>query len=277
MKLVAIACFFAAGLGIALAAAEDPKREDPPEDKSLVIGKQKSKVENGSAFDKGIVELGKRKRLAIPENAEVIHKGDGTNVEVFMKKTMNFGGHPPRPMSIRVARKYTGCATKDEDGLLQLATYGEWSTKEGGGRIRLVLVVPEKIEVVRQKALSGPKSIAHPPPGQPPPKPATDEEKESYWYSHRAHGHGVEGGRGRTRLRSQSCGRRRGPGRGRQSGRGSRRTRQTRQAPDHARQGRRLYYCRAPGSRTWPLSSKTGGKCPTSTSRSHDSNSAEKR
>ncbi len=167
-------------------AALGLRAAEPVADKSLVPGKSASKkVENGSAFDKGRFDLGTHKKLAVPDGAEVVHKGDGTMVEVYMKKALGFQGHPPKPMSIREGRKHMGCATKLEDGVVVLATFGEWSTKEGGTWIKLVLVVPEKIEVEKRKALSGADSAAHPAADAPAPKP---EEFADYWYGHRKPG-----------------------------------------------------------------------------------------
>jgi hypothetical protein len=183
LRLVAAASLFTLACR---STADEPKKADPPEDKSVVPGtvKGRGKVENGSAFDKATLDLGERKKLAVPEGAEVIRKGDGAKVEVFMKKTLNFGGFPPQPMSIREGRKIMGCATKIEDGVSVLATFGEFSTKEGGTRIKLVLVVPEKIEVEKRATLSGPKSSAHPERGEKAQEPA--EKADTYWYGHRA-------------------------------------------------------------------------------------------
>ena len=49
-----------------------------------------------------------------------------------------------------------GCATKVEGKtLFVMATFGEWTSKVGGARIELLLVVPRGVEVERREGLAG--------------------------------------------------------------------------------------------------------------------------
>jgi hypothetical protein len=154
----------------AAARPDDPKPADPAADRSVVLSARKApstKVENGAAFDSAVLDLAGRTRLVVPDNAEVLRGAAGGTTRVYLKKTLGFGGHPPEPMSIRTVRKYMGCATKAEGEALVLGTFGEWKSKEGGSRIKLVVVVPAGVEVEKVAGLSGPESAARPPVGGP--------------------------------------------------------------------------------------------------------------
>jgi hypothetical protein len=93
---------------------------------------------------------------------------------------LDFAGHPPEPMSNRTGRTKMGCATKVEGKTLVMATFGEWTSKEGGARFKLLLVVPKGVEVERRKGLAGSDSAAHSAPGVSPPE--REEMKDGYWY-----------------------------------------------------------------------------------------------
>jgi hypothetical protein len=151
-----------------------------PGDRSIVLSERFGNVENGSAFDQAAVDLDKYKKVILPDDAAV-RRGQGTKLQIFMRKTLAFGGHPPEAMSIRTSRKNMGCAVKAEADALVVATFGEWDSHiEGGARMRLVAVVPEGIEVDQKPGLSGPKSAGREWHGQYLTKPK--EVKEGYWY-----------------------------------------------------------------------------------------------
>src|SRR5262245_58053584 len=75
----------------------------PNFDSSIELSNRFGKVENGSAYDQAAVDLGATKKLVLPDNAVVQRSGEAGKVQLFMKKTLAFGGHPPEPMSIRNA------------------------------------------------------------------------------------------------------------------------------------------------------------------------------
>jgi hypothetical protein len=78
-----------------------------------------------------------------------------------MAKRLTFFGHPPEPVTLRGARKYMGCAVKNESDALVIATHGEWdSRKEGRADMRLVTIVPEDMQLEQRTELSGPDSAA---------------------------------------------------------------------------------------------------------------------
>jgi hypothetical protein len=72
--------------------------------------------------DRAAVDLGKAKKVALPDTAAVRRAGEAGKVQLSMAKTLSFGGHPPRPMSTRGARKNMGCAVRVEGGALVVAT-----------------------------------------------------------------------------------------------------------------------------------------------------------
>jgi hypothetical protein len=116
-------------------------------------------VQNGSAYDRAGVELGAATKVVLPDNAQVRRTPEGGKVQLFMKKTLSFHGHPPESMSISGARKNMGCAVRTEGTALIVATFGEWDSHiEGGTFMRLVAIIPEGTEVEERPGLSGEKS-----------------------------------------------------------------------------------------------------------------------
>jgi hypothetical protein len=117
------------------------------------------KVENGTAYDRATVDLGKAKKVVLPDSAVIRRAREAGKVKLFMAKTLSFGGHPPKTMTIEGARRNMGCVVRISGECLVVATYGEWdSRKEGGAYLKLVAVVPEGVEVEQTEGLSGPDS-----------------------------------------------------------------------------------------------------------------------
>jgi hypothetical protein len=138
-------------------------------------------IENGSAYEQAVVDTQGCKKVVLPHDAVLRREGHGTKVQVFLKKTLGFSGHPTKPMSIRTGRKCMGCATKVEGDALVLATFGEWDSHiEGGARLRVVCVVPKDLEVEQRPGLSGPDSAGQGPHGERGGNPNAAEEAN--WY-----------------------------------------------------------------------------------------------
>lgn len=156
----------------------------PNFDPSIVLSERSApsqKVENGSAYDRAAVDLGAAKKVVLPDDAVIRRSAEAGKVELFMKKTLAFGGHPPERMSIRDARKNMGCAVKAEEGALVIATFGEWDSHiEGGAYMRVIAVVPEGVELEQRKGLSGEDSAGREWHGQWLTKPR--DAKGGYWY-----------------------------------------------------------------------------------------------
>jgi hypothetical protein len=91
------------------------KKADP-NDPSIMLDEQAvdPKVENGSAYDRAMIDLGNIKKIVLPDNASVRALGKTGELQLLIIKTLNFSGHPPRPMSVRDARKNMGLATRTE-------------------------------------------------------------------------------------------------------------------------------------------------------------------
>jgi hypothetical protein len=138
------------------------------------------KVENGTAYDRAIVDPGSAKRIVLPDTATVRRTVDGSSVRLFMAKRLAFAGHPPEPMGLRDARTNMGCATKVEGNGLVIATFGEWSNIEGGADVKLVAEVPGGLTVEQREGLSGVASAARGWQGVKVTKPA--DAKSGYWY-----------------------------------------------------------------------------------------------
>jgi hypothetical protein len=145
-------------------------------------------VENGDAFDKTSIDVTPYKKIVVPENAEVQTQGKEPRLQIYMKKTLGFGGHPPEPMSIYTARKKMGCAVQVEGNDLLLATFGEWASKEGGATMHLLLIVPDGLEFEKRSGLTGLESAGNKSNWALLTKPK--EPKEGYWYGPEAPGEG---------------------------------------------------------------------------------------
>lgn len=165
-----VLCFVA---GAPLAAAE------PVADRSVVLkfGGRPADVENGSAYERAEFELGSTKRLAVPLDAEVVELESGDMIQVLLKKTLAFAGHPPEKMSIRTGRNNLGLASRREGDVLVVGTFGEFSTKEGGANMSLRFVVPKGTPLDRRAELSGGASLVHKGSDREPRDP-----KNGYWY-----------------------------------------------------------------------------------------------
>lgn len=111
-------------------------------------------VQNGTAYDKAAVDLGGYKTVVVPHNVRIRTGVAGRKLEMFMAKTLKFGGFPSEDLDIREVRKKMGCMLKPEGNKLVVATYGEWdSGKEGGTTMKVLLVVPKGIQVEGRRGL----------------------------------------------------------------------------------------------------------------------------
>lgn len=142
---------------------ETEKTKVVANDPSIIIApwRNGNGVENGDVFDKSIIKVGAYRKIVLPDTAILRHDGEGEAIQIYMKKTLSFGGWPPASMPIREVRKNMGCAFQDEKGVLILATFGEWNShREGSALMKLVIVVPKTVEVEKRPSLAGEDSIA---------------------------------------------------------------------------------------------------------------------
>src|SRR5262245_1371359 len=152
-------------------------------DRSVLIDKDRApsdKVENGTAYDRAIVDAGPATRIVLPDTATVRRTGESGPVRLFLAKRLSFVGHPPQPMSVRDARTNMGSATKWVGRDLVIATFGEWNTIEGGADVKLVAEVPHALAVEQRAGLSGAVSEARGWQGVTVTKPA--DANSGYWY-----------------------------------------------------------------------------------------------
>jgi hypothetical protein len=147
-------------VGTLVALAALPSCAFTDSDRSVVVepgARIDPRVQNGTAYDRGAVELVGAGRVVLPEEAIVRRGGEGRRVELLMAKSLHFAGHPGEPMSIRQVRAKMGCATRAEGGALVVAVHGEWDSGiEGGRSLKLVAMVPVGVEVEQRKGLSKP-------------------------------------------------------------------------------------------------------------------------
>lgn len=133
------------------------------------------KVTNGSAFDCYGFSFGGIDSVMIPASVEVNNDVADNTMIVKTNKRLGFKGHPPAPMSPETARKNMGIAYKIKGNTLHIATYGEFSTEEGGASMKLVISLPAGLKIARTTGYTGEDSEA-----------AThdmDMNAKEYWYT----------------------------------------------------------------------------------------------
>lgn len=133
-------------------------------DVSIVLSAEPSadnKVENGFVFDRATVNLDGITQVIIPEDAKVIQQDNVKEMQIFTIKEMCYFGHPPEEIRLHHVRKYLGCATQRNSGILKLATFGEWDSIEGRVSIRILLILPAGMEIIKATDHSGSKSICN--------------------------------------------------------------------------------------------------------------------
>ncbi len=140
------------------------------------------KVENGTTYECGFLkvlpnETLPNETLVLPESA-VVEQHDGSLVQFYLTKSVQFSGHPPHPMQIAKWRTYLGIAKQKEVDAVVISTFGEWSNKGGSATMRLLVRVPQGQAVEQRSERSGAGSAAS--------KPMDFNDpamQECYWYS----------------------------------------------------------------------------------------------
>ncbi len=97
--------------------------------------------------------------LVVPEGA-VIVRVDASDIRLRMQKALSFKGVPVQRLTPLDARRNMGLAWRESEGCLQLGTFGEFSTKEGGASIQVIVDTPRPLAVERSTRLSGHASLA---------------------------------------------------------------------------------------------------------------------
>lgn len=133
------------------------------------------KVENGRVFEVARVALPSQvTNVMAPAGATILRDGPARTLFVATEKSLHFNGHPPEAMPLEGVRANMGCAAKIEGDTLSIGTFGEWTNKEGGVDMRVVVRVPPGIRVGMMRELAGRDSIA----GQGP----SGGPRLGYWY-----------------------------------------------------------------------------------------------
>ena len=113
---------------------------------------------NGSAFDRGGLDVPEGMSLVVPESARV-EKVAARRVVLFMEKRLSFAGH--NEGSPARTRLEMGCGWKREGRSIRIATFGEWGSMEGGTSLNLRIEVPAGMDVRKDRSLEGERSPAN--------------------------------------------------------------------------------------------------------------------
>lgn len=118
-------------------------------------------VINGSAYDKAVLLPAASDMFVFPDDAIIETTHEGSEIEIFIKKTLSYHGHPPGSITVLDAREAMGVSHRIDDKQFILATYGEWDSRiEGGASIRLLLRIPQEMSYTTRQGLSGSDSEA---------------------------------------------------------------------------------------------------------------------
>jgi len=110
-------------------------------------------ITNGVACDYGVIDTAGYRKLVVPENA-VVSVSAARTCRIVMEKELSMFAHPDVAISIYERRRTMGCAYRDDDGILFLATYGECATGGHGGTVvRLKIETPKGIIVEKRPKL----------------------------------------------------------------------------------------------------------------------------
>jgi hypothetical protein len=135
-----------------------------------------ARVHNGTVVDVADVPLAGATKVHVPGSAVVTQAGPPGVMRVEMTKRLGFGGHPPRSMSIAAGRRLMGVATRRSGEVLEMATFGDFETKEGGATIKLRVRVPVGVDVEKKAELEGDASPARG-------TGSGRDDPETYWYA----------------------------------------------------------------------------------------------
>ncbi len=114
-------------------------------------------IVNGTAFDMTTIDPAGAEALYVPEDTIINPSSTDGKIHVYLKKVLNWRGHPTLPTDIHFERHKMGCAYRHDGEAMTLATWGEYYGKEeGGATISLAVVVPPGLKVEMKKGLSGP-------------------------------------------------------------------------------------------------------------------------
>lgn len=106
-------------------------------------------VKNGIAFDRATVMLDGHATVVLPSRAKVLRADNESLILIEMKKSLAYMGHPVRRIRINDVRDEMGCVTCVRDSKVHIASFGEFMSPEGGGRIELTVHVPKGVRVER--------------------------------------------------------------------------------------------------------------------------------
>ncbi len=111
-------------------------------------------VENGISYEKVIVSVPQKIRtVVVPSSSRVIVSGSVNAIEIYLRKTLHWMGHPSEHTSIVTEGAEMGVAGKIQGPRLYLATFGDWVSFEGGSDISAVVVVPEHLKTIERRSL----------------------------------------------------------------------------------------------------------------------------
>lgn len=128
-------------------------------DSSLELENSFGKVQNGTAYDRASVPIQDDTLIIVPINSITEPNDSRDSTEIFLAKTISFGGHPPREIGIRSCRKYFGAAINRENRILKIATFGEWDSRiEGAAWVNMIIKHPAGLKIERRSNLSGDSS-----------------------------------------------------------------------------------------------------------------------
>jgi hypothetical protein len=117
-------------------------------------------VVNGTVARGAHLDLQGLNAVTVPSNAIIEREETGGALKFVIAKNLDFFGFPPEPIDIESAQANLGIAYRLDNRSLMIATFGEWSSVEGGASITLTITAPAAVEITKATGLSGQESAA---------------------------------------------------------------------------------------------------------------------
>lgn len=109
-------------------------------------------VENGSAYE--FLDLSiplSVETVIVPDGCAIRREPNRSSARIYLEKSLSYMGHPGSRLSIEGTREQLGLAATIKGNALRLATYGGWSSFEGGEYTEMAVLLPEGVQVRHDK------------------------------------------------------------------------------------------------------------------------------
>ena len=105
-----------------------------------------TRVQNGARFESAQLEW-KSETVVVPDTWNVKRSTTNGNIQLKVKKELNYYGFPEQRVTIENVSSEMGVALKRENKDLYLRDFGGYSTQSGGAKVSVEIAVPMSCKV----------------------------------------------------------------------------------------------------------------------------------